>query len=120
VWFSGRGEVALKYAVKFTRDGPSGWVYYLEGGEALPFDWQMSTVGFDVYLPTSEEWPEFCDKHGALNARSRRDLIVERLTKAIKKQEAGPAKVSIDDNAISFSYEGSWSRAILRKILGLD
>lgn len=109
----------MRYHVKFTNEGPAGWVYYLEGGEALPFDWETTGAGFYVYLPTAEEWPGFCDQQTAPNARSKRDLIVNRLAKEIKQHQVRGAKVTIDDTGIDFSFEGSWSRAILQKILGV-
>lgn len=110
----------MSYAIKFESHGPAGTVYYREHGFTLPFYWQTSTVGFDVYLPNSEEWAAFCDEHNAGSAIGRREEIVARLANKVARQEARGAKVSIDDTGITFSYEGSWCRAILQKILGLD
>ena len=109
----------MGHAIKFESEGPAGMVYYSEQGFTLPFYWQISTVGFDVYLPTSEKWSAFCDEHNAHDAKSRRDEIVDRLASELGRQ-AKHAKVSIDDSGIAFSYEGYWLRTILRKILGLD
>lgn len=110
----------MSYAINFESKGPAGTVYYREHGFTLPFYWQTSTVGFDVYLPTSEEWATFCDEHNARSAIERREEIVARLADRVTRQEARGAKVSIDATGITFSYEGNWCRAILLKILGFD
>ena len=106
--------------VKFTSAGPAGYVYYSEDGETLPFDWQRNTVGFDIYLPSSEEWNSFCDEHNAVRARNRRQEIVTRLAQEISRTEAKGSKVTIDGTGISFSYEHSLLRKLMSKILGLD
>ena len=95
-------------------------MYYREDQMVLPFFWQTTTVGFDIYLPSPAEWSAFCDEHEAVTAKQRRDEIVDRLAKEVQRKQAGRAKVSIDDTGISFSYEGSWVRAVLEKVLGLD
>lgn len=110
----------MTYAIKFESQGPAGMVYYQEHDFTLPFYWESTTVGFDVYLPNSEKWAAFCDEHNAGSAIDRREEIVAGLADKIARQEARGAKVSIDDTGITFSYKGSWSRAILRKIFGLD
>jgi len=110
----------MSHKIRFESEGPAGMVYYSEQDFTLPFYWESTTVGFDVYLPNSEKWSAFCDKHNAPSARVRRGEIVGRLAIEVARQEAKTAKVSIDDNGITFSYEGSWFRAILRKLLGLD
>lgn len=110
----------MSYTVKFTSEGPCGWVYYREDDEVLPFFWQTTTVGFDIILASPAEWSAFCDEHKAVKAKQRRDEIVSRLAKEVKRKQAGRAKVSIDDTGISFSYVGNVFRAILEKVLGLD
>ena len=108
----------MTYTIKFESQGPAGMVYYQERDSTLPFYWEGTTVGFDVYLPSSEKWAAFCDEHNAASAKDRREEIVGRLANKVARQEARGAKVSIDDTGITFSYEGSWFRALLRKILG--
>jgi hypothetical protein len=110
----------MTHAIKFTSEGPAGMVYYSEQDFTLPFYWERGTVGFDVYLRTSEEWLAFCDEHNAEGAKGRRDEIVARLAHEIRRQEARGAKVSIDNRGITFSYEGDWLHRILGKILGVD
>ena len=110
----------MSHAIKFTSEGPCGWVYYRENEEVLPFFWQTTTVGFDIYLPSPAEWSAFCDEHKAVTAQQRRDETVSRLAQEVKRKQAGRAKVSIDDTGISFSYEGNWFRAVLEKVLGLN
>ncbi len=110
----------MSYSVKFKSEGPCGWVYYSEDEETLRFYWETTTVGFDLSLPNLEEWIAFCDKHNARHAKQRRAEIVQHLVQEISRRQGRGAKISIDDNGISFSYEGNWFRSALRKILGLD
>ena len=106
--------------IKFESHGPVGMVYYREHDFTLPFYWERTTVGFDIHLPSSEKWAAFCEEHNAGSAIERREEIVARLADKVARKEAWCAKVSIDDTGITFSYEGSWLRAILQKIFGLD
>jgi hypothetical protein len=110
----------MTHAIKFKSEGPAGMVYYSEQDFTLPFYWERGTVGFDVYLPTSEQWFAFCDEHNAEGAKGRRDKIVARLANTITRQEAKCAKVTIDDSGITFSYEGDLLHRIMGKILGVD
>ena len=75
----------MSYAIKFESQGPAGMVYYKE--HTLPFYWESSTVGFDVYLPNSEKWAAFCDQHNAGSAKERREEIVARLADKVARQE---------------------------------
>jgi hypothetical protein len=109
----------MNYEVKFTTKGRGGWVYYIEDGKTLPFDWDITTAGFDIYVPTSEEWTAFCDGHNALQAKDRREEILQRIAEEVRKQKAKTAKVSIDETGISFSFESNWVHRLLNKILGV-
>lgn len=106
------------YEVTVKSEGRGGWAYYVEDGYKLPFDWDVTPVGFDVYLPTPEEWFSFCDKHGAVGAKGRRPEIVQRLAEGVRQKRAKSAKVSIDDSGISYSFKGGWLYSLLNKILG--
>ena len=110
----------MSYAIKFESQGPVGMVYYLEHDFTLPFYWERTTVGYDIYLPTPEKWTAFCDEHNAGSAIERREEIVARLADEVARKEPKGTKVSIGDDGIAFSYEGLWSRTILGKIFGLD
>jgi hypothetical protein len=106
--------------VKLTSEGPFGWVYYSEEKETLRFFWETTTVGFDISLPNSKEWIAFCKESNAPNAKERREEIVLRLAKEVARQEGRGAKVAIDDDGISFSYENNWFHLLLGKIFRLD
>jgi len=109
----------MTYEVKFTTRGRGGYVYYIEDGIELPFDWDITTVGFDIYVYTPDEWDSFCEQHGAYRAKGRRQEILQRVAEEVRKQQAKSAKVTIDDTGISFSFEGNWTHWLLRKILGV-
>ena len=110
----------MSYRVKFKSEGPAGTVYYSDDDVTLPFYWETTTVGFDVYLPSSAKWEAFCEEHHAENCKNRRAEIVMRLAQEVARKEARRARMTVDDTGISFSYEGNWFRSLLRKILGLD
>lgn len=101
------------------REGRGGWVYYREDGTTLPFDWDITSDGFEVYLPPSAEWNEFCKENNATQCIGRRQQIVERLAEEVRKKKAKKAKVTIDDLGIGFSFEGDWLHSLISRILGV-
>jgi len=109
----------VNYKVRFVRSGRGGWVYYDEDETTLPFDWDITSDGFEVYLPTSNEWDDFCKQNHATHCIGRRQEIVERLAEEVRRKKARTAKVSIDDQGICFSFEGDWLHSLLRRILGV-
>jgi hypothetical protein len=109
----------MDYEVKYTREGRSGDVFYIEDGLKLPFEWDITTVGFDIYVPMPNEWDAFCENHGAYWAKGRRQEILQRIADEMRRQRAKGAKISIDDTGISFSLEGSLVYRLLSKILGV-
>ncbi|MEN3329808.1 MAG: hypothetical protein V7638_4615 [Acidobacteriota bacterium] len=109
----------MQYKIKIVRDGRGGWVYYREDGKELPFDWDITSDGFEVYLPPSDEWEAFCKQHDAVEFITRRREIVERLAEEVRRQRAKKAKMTIDDRGIAFSYEGDWLHSLVSRVLGV-
>lgn len=109
----------MNYEVKMVREGRGGWVYYREDGATLPFEWDITSDGFEVYLPSSAEWSDFCKQNNAQHCIDRRQQIVERVAEVIRKKKARKAKVTIDEMGISFSFEGDWLYSLLSRILGV-
>jgi len=109
----------MSYEVEIKRDGRGGWVYYREGKAVLPFDWDITSVGFEVYLPPSVEWDDFCRRNNATRCNDRRAQIVERVAEEVRRKRARKAKVTIDDLGISFSFEGDWLYGLISRILGV-
>lgn len=109
----------MNYEVKIRREGRGGWVYFLENGKSLPFDWDITTVGFDIYVPTPGEWDAFCEEHGAGEAKGRRQEILQKVAEEVRRKEAKKAKVTTDDTGISFSFEGDRLYRLVSKILGV-
>jgi hypothetical protein len=107
----------VSYEVKIVKEGRGGWAYYREEAATLPFDWDITSDGFEVYLPPSAEWDEFCKQHNATQCQGRRQQIVERLAEEIRRKKAKKAKVSIDDQGISFSFKGDWLHSLMRWVL---
>jgi hypothetical protein len=109
----------MDYEVNFTKQGRGGSVYYLENGKNLPFEWDTSSVGFDIYVPRPTGWQAFCIENKFDEAISRREEIVQRVAEEVKKKRARKAKVEIDEFGIHFSFEGDWLFSLLGKILGV-
>lgn len=112
-------EKSMNYEVRIVKDGRGGWVYYLEDKAMLPFDWDTTSDGFEVYLPPSNEWDDFCKKNNATNCIGRRQQIIERLAEEVRRKKAKKATVSIDDQGICFSFEGDWLHSLVSRILGV-
>lgn len=110
---------SMSYEVKIVREGRGGWVYYREHEVTLPFDWDITSDGFEVYLPPSAEWDEFCERNNATHCKGRRQQIVERLAEEVRRKKAQKARVTIDDMGISFSFEGDWLHSLVSRILGV-
>ena len=108
----------MNYEVEIVREGRGGWVYYREDGLTLPFDWDITADGFEVYLTPSAEWPQFCEKNKAPQCLERRSEIVTRIADEVYRKKAKKAKVEIDDNGIVYTHQG-WLHSFVSWILGV-
>jgi hypothetical protein len=111
--------MSVNYKVNIVRDGRGGWVYYCENEATLPFDWDITSDGFEVYLPPATEWDDFCNQNNATQFIGRRRQIVERLAEEVRRKKAKKARVTVDDMGISFSFEGDWLHSLVSRILGV-
>ena len=109
----------MNYKVRMVRSGRGGAVYYDEDTTTLPFEWDTTSDGFEVYLPPSNEWDDFCKQNNATHCIGRRQQIIERLAEEVRRKKARKAKVSIDDQGICFSFEGDWLHSLVGWILGV-
>ena len=109
----------MNYKVDIVREGRGGWVYYRENGTTLPFDWDVTMDGFEVYVPPPAEWDVFCKQNEATQCVGRRQQILERLTDEVRKKKGKKAKVTVDDMGIGFSFESDWLHSLMRRILGV-
>ena len=109
----------MSYDVKIVREGRGGWVYYREDGKTLPFDWDITSDGFEVYLPRSAEWEDFCIQNNATQFSGSRQEIVTRITEEVRRKRAKKAKITTDDMGISFSFKGDWLHTFMNWILGV-
>jgi hypothetical protein len=107
------------YKVEIVREGRGGSVYYREDEATLPFYWDITGDGFEVYLTPTTEWNDFCKQNNAMQCIGRRQEIVERIAEEVRRQKAKKAKVSIDDLGIHFSLEGDWLYSLVSRILGV-
>jgi len=109
----------MDYKVDIKRQGRGGTVYYREGETTLPFAWDVTAVGFEVYLTPTAEWNDFCKENNAMQCIERRQQIVERLAEEVRRKKGKKAKITIDDMGISFSFEGDWLHSLVGWILGV-
>ena len=109
----------MTYDVNMVRKGRGGWVYYNEDREILPFDWDVTKDGFEIYLPRPVEWDEFCKQNDAMNCMSRRQEIVDRIVEEVRRKKGKKAEVVVDEMGITFSFEGDWLHSLLSRILGV-
>ena len=107
----------MSYEVKIVREGRGGFVFYHEDGLTLPFDWDVTADGFEVYVPRPVEWDEFCRRNKAEQCIGGREQILERVTEEVRKKKAKKAKITTDDMGISFSFEGDWLHSIVKRLL---
>jgi|SRR5437588_5137888 len=108
----------MQYRTDFITEGRGGLAYYTEDEKSLSFDWDITSVGFEIYVPSPSEWDEFCEQSDFSQCRGRREEILQRLAEEIRKKKAKTAKVTIDDHGISFSFERDWLHSLLSRILG--
>jgi len=109
----------MSYDVSMVKEGRGGWVYYREDDQTLPFDWDITGVGFEIYTPRPVEWEAFCKQNNAMNCVDRRQEIVERIVEKISKTRGKKAEVVVDEMGISFSFEDDWLHSVLSRILGV-
>ena len=94
----------MNYQVKITQKGRGGWIDYVESEKQLPFGWDFSAIGVEIYVPSPEEWNEYCNEHKADWAKDRRTEILERVAQEVCRQKAKQAKVSIKENWIDIEF----------------
>lgn len=111
----------MSFTVEMERKkGRGGWVHYSEHDWSLRFEWDDSSLGFDIYIPTPNAWDAFCDKQNAPWAKARRDEIITRIAESVGQTRGRHAKWQIyEDRAISYSFEGNWLFELAGRILGL-
>ena len=88
-----------RYAIDVLQQGRSGIVRYAEGDNGYDFHWEFGggeTVA-TITVPTAVQWP------AALPwASDRRDQILERVAKVVRKKHCPRCRVRFGDNAIDF------------------
>jgi hypothetical protein len=67
-------------------------VYYCEDEATLPFHCDITRDGFEVYLPPTTEWDDFCKKNNTMQCIGRRQQIVEKLAPEVGRQKAKKLK----------------------------
>ena len=96
----------MTFEVEITQQGRGGIYYYTEHGVKLPFEWDFSSIGITIYVPTHGAWNEFCRKNDAPWGIGRRQEILQRLGDEVRRRKAKSAQITIEDHWASASPHG--------------
>src|ERR1700716_2528142 len=103
----------MSYSVGVTQDGRGGEVDYVEGGQRLSFEWDFTTEGLVIYVPSPEKWDQYSEENRAPWAAGRRREILTRLAEGLRDKKARGAKISIENDWIHLTFEDSWLSSLL-------
>ncbi len=92
------------YQVRIEDHGRAGNVEYIERGSMLKFWWEFTMTGAAIWIPTAQEWANFCQEQRAVWAIDRRQEIVERIAEQVKEKRASSAKIKITDQWIELEF----------------
>jgi hypothetical protein len=94
----------------------SGWIFYHEGGQRLPFPWKnLPKQGCQVALPPAHAWVAFCQQHGAPWAIPRGQEIIQRLAERLLRDYQEGATWQVGDDGAS-----AWLNVYGKKITRLS
>lgn len=108
---------AMSFEVEITQQGRGGTYYYVEHDAKLPFEWDFSSIGVVIYVPTPEAWDGFCQSHDAIWALGRRQEILQRVAEEVRRRKAKSAKITIEDHWIKLSFKDAWIFRLLKALL---
>jgi hypothetical protein len=93
------------FQVEIEQAGRGGTISYREGrGKRLVFDWEFSTAGVDIFIPTVEQWEALSDQPRKSWLKGRRQEILERVVEEIIRQKAPVASAKIEDSWIELRF----------------
>ena len=96
----------MNYSVDVVTILRGGEVFYKESENILPFNWEYTTAGISIYVPSKIDWEVFCEKHSADWAKERRGEILQRLSEEMRKQNHLKGGIEIGDTWIDISSTG--------------
>lgn len=96
--------IAVKRNVEISQSGRGGVIRYTEDNESLSFDWEFSTTGATVFVPTPDEWELLVESCGFADARGRREEILEFIAIETIRQKTSGARFEISDNWIEIEF----------------
>src|ERR1044071_7897138 len=67
------------YQLENVMEGLGGTIYYEEQGARLPFEWGYVRGGSRVGVPAPAQWGAFCERHGFMAGKGRREEILRRV-----------------------------------------
>ena len=92
----------MTFEVEITQQGRGGIYYYTEHGVKLPFEWDFSSIGITIYVPTHGAWNEFCRKNDAPWGIGRRQEILQRLGDEVRRRKAKSALTNYSLQSLQF------------------
>ena len=94
----------MSYEIKISQMGRGGTVFYVEDENELPFDWEFSTTGATIFVPTPENWNAFCESRGMEAAKDRRLEILETTGREICRRQTLNGTFQIEDNWLEILF----------------
>lgn len=94
----------MSYEIKVSQEGRGGTVFYVEDEKELPFDWEFSTIGAYIFVPTPESWDVFCESHKMELAKGRRQEILETTGREICRRQTFNGTFQIGDNWLEILF----------------
>lgn len=93
------------FQVEIEQAGRGGTISYRVGsGKRLAFDWEFSTVGVDIFIPTPKQWEALAGQPRKGWLRGRRQEILARVVEEILRQKAPITAVKIEDSWIELRF----------------
>lgn len=94
----------MSYEIKISQEGRGGIIFYVEDEKELPFDWEFSTTGAYIFVPTPENWNVFCESHKSEAAKDRRQEILETIGCEICRRQTFDGTFQIKDNWLEILF----------------
>lgn len=94
----------MSHKIEIEQTGRGGTVKYLESDGELSFDWEFTSDGADIFVPTASQWDLNCRSNNATWAEGRRQEILERVAEEVRARQAPNSVVTVEDCWIHFEF----------------
>jgi hypothetical protein len=94
----------MDYKVTVSQTGRGGTIFYHENEAELSFDWEFSMTGATVFVPTPQQWENFCKTRNFPNGDGRRQEVLENLGTELCRQQTSNGTFEISDNWLEIIF----------------